>query len=157
MKQLFLLLIAFVFLSSVNAQNQAKTKQAMYVNINIDIAYTDKAGNDLLDANNDNHFDAKDITIYNMVNGEKIKVNKPGRDYPNNHFIFKDEAAKTNYLRVFLETEMVLVQLNATTTDTIKCTLKKTKGNTHIEKVWYNGKCVFKYGKTVSQAITIVK
>jgi hypothetical protein len=154
MKQLFLLLLSFVF--AINVYSQTNTKKAMYVNINIDIAYKDKAGEDLLDSNNAPHFVEKDITVYNMVNGEKVKVNKPNADYPNNHFTFKDEAG-TNYLRVFLETELVLIQLDSRTTDTIKCTFKKTKGNTHIQKVWYNGKLKWTYGKEPSQAITVVK
>jgi len=157
MKQLLLLLICFVFTGNIYSQNNTKTKKAMYVNINIDIAFKDKDGNNLLDFNNENHFEAKDITVYNMVNGEKIKVDKPRIDHPNNQFIYKDEATKTNLLRVFLEAEFILLQLNATTTDTIKCTLKKSKGNTHIEKVWYNGKLKWTYGKESSQVITIVK
>jgi|GEM_PF-1216035 len=179
MKRLFLLLISFVFAFGVRAQNSVKTKKAMYVNINIDIAYKDKDNVDLLDSNNitkectlsldkDGNeiktpnikrdvFLAKDITIFNIINGEKIKVNKPGRDYPNNHFIYKDEATGTYYLRIFLEAEVVLLQLNATTTDTIKCSIKKSKGNTHIDKVWYNGKLVWKFGKNTSQIITVVK
>ena len=157
MKQLFLLVICFVFSANIYSQNNTKTKKAMYVNINIDIAFKDKDGSDLLDANTDNHFDAKDITVYNMVNGEKVKVDKPRMDHPNNQFIYKDDATKTNLLRVYLEAEVVLLQLNANTTDTIKCTVKKSKGNTHIEKVWYNGKLKWTYGKEVSQVITIVK
>lgn len=157
MKQLLLLLICFVFTGNIYSQNNTKTKKAMYVNINIDIAFKDKDGNNLLDFNNENHFEAKDITVYNMVNGEKIKVDNPRIDHPNNQFIYKDEATKTNLLRVFLEAEFILLQLNATTTDTIKCTLKKSKGNTHIEKVWYNGKLKWTYGKESSQVITIVK
>ena len=153
MKKLFLILITFVFTGNIYSQ----TKKAMYVNINIDIAFKDKDGNDLLDAGNENHFAQKEITVYNMEKGEKVKVNKPHADYPNNHFIYKDDVTKTNLLRVFLETEVVLLQLNATTTDTIKCTIKKTKGNTHIEKVWYNGKLVWTSGKQTSQVITIVK
>jgi hypothetical protein len=155
MKKLFILLISLVFAGTIYSQNN--TKKAMYVNINIDIAFKDKAGNDLLDSSNEKHFSNKEITVYNIVKGEKVKVNKPHADYPNNHFIYKDEATHANLLRVFLETETVLLQLNATTTDTIKCTIKKTKGNTHIAKVWYNGKLVWTYGKQTSQVITILK
>ncbi len=157
MKKLFLTLICFVFASNIYSQNNAKTKKAMYVNINIDIAFKDKEGNDLLDSSNEKHFSNKEITLYNMEKGEKVKVNKPHADYPNNHFIYKDDVTKNNLLRVFLEAEVVLLNLNTATTDTIKCTIKKTKGNTHIAKVWYNGKLVWTYGKTTSQVITITK
>jgi hypothetical protein len=151
MKKLFLLLISLVFAGNIYAQT--KTKKAMYVNINIDWAFKDKEGNDLLGST----YIKDSIVVYNLVNGKKEKVNKPQADYPNNHFIYKDEATKTNLLRIFLEVETVLLQLNSSTTDTIKCTIKKTKGNTHIEKVWYNGKLVWTFGKAASQVITILK
>ena len=159
MKTTTLLFAALLFTLTAFAQDakQPKIKQNMYVNINIDIIYKDKAGNDLLDSSNATHFSANDITIYNMEKGEKVKVNKPLMDHPNNHYIYKDDATQTNHLRVYLETEVVLVQLNATTTDTIKCTIKKSKGNVHIEKVWYNGKLKWERGKDASQIITIIK
>jgi hypothetical protein len=159
MKKVFLLLLSFMVIKAAFSQNvnQVKNSKNMYVNINIDIAYKDKDGNDLLDPGNEGSFTDKDITIYNGVNGEKVKVNKPGRDHPNNRFIFKDDVSKSNLLRVFLESEVVLIQLNAAVTDTVKCTIKKAKGNTHIDKVWYNGKLVWKYGKDTSQVITVVK
>jgi|SRR6185312_6097939 len=156
-KKLSLVLLSFLFVGNMSAQRTMKTKKSVYVNINIDLTFKDKAGNDLLDSNNDVHFSAKDITIYNVEKGEKVKINKPKADYPNNHFMYRDDATSTNYLRVFLEAEEVLVQLNATTIDTIKCTIKKTKGNTHLTKVWYNGKLVWEFGKDVSQVITITK
>ena len=156
-KKVSLLLLSFLVIGKMHAQKSIKTKQTAYVNINIDIAYKDKAGNDLLDSGNTVHFSTKDITVYNIEKGEKIKVNKPKMDYPNNHFIYQDDATSTNFLRVFLEAEEVLIQLNATTTDTIKCEIKKTKGNTHLTKVWYNGKLVWEFGKDVSQVITITK
>src|ERR1700757_3025938 len=128
-KKFSLLFLSFLIVGKIHAQKPMKTKQNAYVNINIDIAYKDKAGNDLLDSSNKTHFSTKDITIYNIEKGEKVKVNKPKMDYPNNHFMYRDNATSTNLLRVFIEAEEVLVQLNATTTDTIKCAIKKTKGN----------------------------
>jgi hypothetical protein len=156
-KKLSILLLCFLVVGKVSAQKSIKTKKSVYININIDLVYKNKAGNDLLDSNNDIHFSKKDITIYNIEKVEKVKVNKPKMDYPNNHFMYRDDATSTNHLRVFLEAEEVLIQLNPTTTDTIKCTIKKTKGNTHITKVWYNGKHVWEFGKDVSQVITITK
>jgi len=156
-KKLHLVLMCFLFIGKIYSQKAAKTKKSVYVNINIDIAYKDKAGNDLLDSSNKVHFSTKDITIYNIEKGEKVKVNKPKMDYPNNHFMYRDDATGENHLRVFLEAETVLIQLNTTITDTIKCEVKKTKGNTHLVKVWYNGKPVWEFGKDVSQVITITK
>ncbi len=78
-------------------------------------------------------------------------------DHPNNQFMYKDEETKTYHLRVFLEREVLFLQLNATTTDTIKCIIKKEKGSTKIEKVWYNGKLEWELGKSKSQVITIIK
>jgi hypothetical protein len=156
-KKLSLVLLSFLFIGKMHAQKSMKTKQNAYVNINIDIAYKDKAGNDLLDSSNKPHFSTQDITIYNIEKGEKVKVNKPKMDYPNNHFMYRDDATSTNLLRVFLEAEEVLIQLNSVVTDTIKCAIKKTKGNTHLTKVWYNGKLVWEFGKDVSQVITIIK
>jgi hypothetical protein len=151
MRKAIILLLSFVIVGKIYSQKTA------YVNINIDIAYKDKAGNDLLDSGNTIHFSTKGITIYNMEKGVKVKVNKPKMDYPNNYFIYRDDVTGSNHLRVFLETETVLIQLNQATTDTIKCGIKKTKGNTHLTKVWYNGKLIWKFGKDVPQVITITK
>jgi len=156
-KKLSLVLLGFLIIGKMYAQKPVKTKKSTYININIDLAYKDKTGNDLLDSNNAVHFSAKDIIIYNIEKGEKLKVNKPKMDYPNNHFIYQDDATSTNHLRVFLEAEEVLVQLNATTADTIKCEVKKTKGNIHLVKVWYNGKLTWEFGKDALQVITIIK
>ena len=152
MKQLFLLL-SLVFVVNIYSQTNTKTKKAISVNVNIDLAFKDKEGNDILGSS----YKQDSIVVYNVVGKEKIKVNKPHADYPNNHFIFKDEKTQSNLLRVFLESETVLLQLNSTTTDTLKRTIKKTKGNTHIAKVWYNGKLVWAFGKQTSQVITITK
>ncbi|MHB8258841.1 MAG: hypothetical protein ACYDCN_04305 [Bacteroidia bacterium] len=163
MKKTFIFLAGIISLSAFAQKETSKTKEppktraAYYVNINIDIAYKDKDGNDLLDSANATHYSAKDITLYYLEKGEKIKINKPHMDYPNNHFMFKDNTTNTNLLRVFLEKETVLIQLNATTTDTIKCKIKKEKGSTQIEKVWYNGKLEWELGKSKSQVITITK
>jgi hypothetical protein len=157
-KKISLLLLSFLVVGTTYAQKLAKAQKPVYFkNTNIDIVYVDKVGNDLLDSGNTVHFSAKDITVYNIEKGEKVKVNKPKMDYPNNHFIFRDEATGKNHLRVFLEAETVLLQLNTTTTDTIKCKIKKAKGSTHITKVWYNGKLVWQFGKDVSQVITITR
>ena len=157
MKKISLLFLSFLIIGKMYAQKTTKTKSTAYININIDLVYKDKDGNDLLDSNNTVHFSTKDITVYNIEKGEKVKVNKPKMDYPNNHFMYRDDATSTNHLRVFLEAETVLLQLNATTTDKIKSEIKKTKGNTHLVKVWYNGKLVWEFGKDTSQVITIIK
>ena len=62
-KKFSLLLLGFLFIGKMYAQKSMKTKPIAYVNINIDLAYKDKTGNDLLDSANAIHFAAKDITI----------------------------------------------------------------------------------------------
>jgi hypothetical protein len=163
MKRTFILLAGIISLSALaqketsKPKEQPKTKAAYYVNVNIDIVYKDKEGNDLLDTANATHYDDKDITLYYEENGKKVKIDKPRMDYPNDRFIYKDEETKVYHLRIFLEKEVVLVQLNATTTDTIKCIIKKEKGSTRITKVWYNGKLEWEHGKEKPQVITITK
>ena len=162
MKKTFLLIAVISSFACFAQTEPAKTKEQpkkdktkYYVNINIDIVYKDKDGNDLLDVNSPKHY--TDIVLFKMEKGEKIKIDKPHMDHPNNQFIFKDEVTRINHLRVFLECEEVLVQLDAQTTDTIKCKIKKEKGSTVIEKVWYNGKLEWERGRDKSQVITITK
>jgi hypothetical protein len=164
MKKVFGLLFGIALLSTMQAQTSEKkqthSKQAVSaysVNVNFDLVFKDKKGNDLLDSTNEKHFSASDITLFYVEKGEKVKINKPNMDYPNDHFMYKDEATKINHLRVFLEREEVLIKLDDKTTDTIKCVIKKTKGNTHVEKLWYNGILKWEYGKDQSQVITIIK
>lgn len=151
-KKVSVFLLCFFVFGKVFAQKPGFVK-----NTNIDIVYKDKNGNDMLDSNNAVHFSAKDITIYNLAKGEKVKVNKPKMDYPNNHFIYKDDSTGTNHLRVFLETKETLIQLSPTVTDTIKCIIKKTKNGLQLSKVWYNGKLVWHFSANASQVITITK
>ena len=161
MKKVFGLLFGIALVSNMHAQTSGKkmthTKQAYSVNVNFDLVYRDKEGHDLLDSSNERHFSASAITLYYLEKGEKVKINKPHMDYPNDQFMYTDAATRTNHLRVFLEKEVVLIQLDAKTTDTIKCTFSKTKGNTHIEKMWYNGVLKWEFGKDQSQVITILK
>ena len=147
MRKLLLGISIFFICSLANAQ-----ASKMFVQTNIDISYKDKEGNDLLGST----FLQDSIVVYNMVGKEKVKVDKPGKDYPNNHFIFKDEK-QTNVLRVFLETETTYLQLNTKTTDVIKCCFKKGKGSLQLKKVWYNHKLVWKLGKNTSSIIHITK
>jgi hypothetical protein len=148
---------AFAQTETTKPKEHPKTKSAYLVNINIDIAFKDKAGNDLLDSANDTHYSYKDIALCYEENGKKVKIDKPHMDYPNNQFMYKDIETNTYHLRVFLEREELFLKLNATTTDVIKCKIKKEKGSTKIEKVWYNGKLEWELGKSKSQVITIVK
>jgi hypothetical protein len=161
MKKTFILLTSIISLSAFaqteTAKTHPKTKSAYYVNVNIDIVFKDKAGNDLLDSANDKHYAYKDIALYYEENGQKVKINKPNMDHPNNQFMYKDTETNTYHLRVFLESEELFLKLNATTTDVIKCKIKKEKGSTKIEKVWYNGKLEWELGKEKPQVITIIK
>ncbi len=163
MKKTLILMITILSLACFaqnkeeKAKEHPKTKAAYLVNVNIDFAFKDKEGNDLLDSANDKHYAYKDIALCYEVKGKKIKIDKPRMDHPNDQFMYKDEETKTYHLRVFLEREVLFLQLNATTTDTIKCIIKKEKGSTKIEKVWYNGKLEWELGKSKSQVITITK
>jgi len=148
---------AFAQTEPATPKEHPKTKSAYLVNVNMDIVFKDKAGNDLLDSANATHYSYKDIALCYEVKGKKVKIDKPNMDYPNNQFMFKDTETNTYHLRVFLEREVLHLQLNATTTDVIKCTIKKEKGSTKIEKVWYNGKLEWELGKNKSQVITITK
>ncbi|HEX7412538.1 MAG TPA: hypothetical protein VF411_00740 [Bacteroidia bacterium] len=163
MKKTFILLVGMISLSAFAQKETSKTKElpkvkaAYYVNVNMDFVFKDKDGRDLLDSANGNHYSAKDITLYYLEKGKMVKIDKPRMDYPNNQFIYRDTESNIFHLRVFLEREIVLVQLNATIIDTIKCTIKKEKGSTQIEKVWYNGILKWELGKDKSQVITIIK
>ncbi len=163
MKKTFILLTSIISLSAFAQTEPAKTKEhpktksAYYVNVNMDLVYKDKAGNDLLDSANTPHYSYKDIGLYIEENGQKVKINKPNMDHPNNQFMYKDTETNTYHLRVFLEREELFLKLNATTTDVIKCKIKKEKGSTKIEKVWYNGKLEWELGKEKPQVITIIK
>ncbi|MBS1647914.1 MAG: hypothetical protein JST67_11290 [Bacteroidetes bacterium] len=148
MKKISLFFAAlFLYLGSAYAQ-----EKKMWVQVNIDLSFKNKDGADLLGSS----FVNDSIVVYNIVEGKKIKVNKPHADYPNNHFTFYDKATQSTILRVFLEEETTLLQLNAKTTDTIKCSLKKEKGAVHLYKVWYNGKLKYKFGKGAPGIITVL-
>lgn len=151
MKRLILMLVLLFSKTVFSQQHKA------VMNIDFDLVFKDKKGNDLLNPATAKAYNKDKIALYYIENGIKVKIDKPGMDYPNNHFIYKEGGMKYNHLRVFLDKEVILLQLSETQTDTIKCIIGRQIGITRVEKVSYNGVLKWKEGKNKSTLIEIKK
>ena len=93
--------------------------------------------------------------LYNIINGQKSEVNHSNYTYPHNFFIYKNDSLKEYILRIFIECDTTLLQLNQSVVDTIVVTIEKIPDLTTITKVWYNGKVV--WSPSVIREFTIIK
>jgi len=125
------------------------------VTTSIDIAYNDSFGNDLLNESTQNYFSKNNIHVYTIINGVKTDVYNNMMDYPRDFLIYKNIELNNYFIRFFLESDTVLVQLNQNTTDTIISTVDKSNGNEILRKLWYNGSLKWEFG--VAPVITILK
>jgi hypothetical protein len=112
-------------------------KHPVIVDAAIDISFKNSSGNDLLSSGTQKHFSPDSIHLYTVVNGVKKEVNYYNLDYPHNFFVYKNDSLNTFYLRVFVETDETLLELNPGITDTIRCLIDRSNG-IQIRKVWYN-------------------
>jgi hypothetical protein len=104
----------------------------------VDIYYINNLYEDLLDTSVSGSFTADSIHLYNLVKGVKKEVINRS-DYPGNFFIYRNDAQQKYVLRVFLEVDTTLVELNRNITDTITCIFDRSPDIFIISKVWYNG------------------
>lgn len=151
------MLITFVLIIPLIITNCKKEpSKSVVVTMHVDIAYQNKSGNDLLDSTIQNAFLTKNIHVYNVTKGIKKEVYYPTADYPHNFEIYKQDNLTPFYLRLFLETDTTLLELNQSITDTITCISERSNGNFLLKKLWYNG--VMKWGNDpVPQEFTIIK
>jgi hypothetical protein len=153
MKNVLILCTGVILLCLVNCKRESA--KSTIVSTSIDIAYKDAFGNDLLNVSNQNYFSKDNIHVYTIINGVKTDVYNNMMDYPRDFLIYKNDELNGYFIRFFLESDTVLVQLNQNTTDTIISLIDKSNGNQILRKLWYNGSLKWEFG--VEQVITIVK
>ncbi len=134
-----------------------KKKEKSFVDsTGAEITYENAKGQDLLNTSTTNHFSADNMHLYNVVDGVKKEVNYPNYDIPHNFVIVLNHSTHVYFLRVFLEVDTTLLQLNDQITDTITAEFTKNINASIVTKVWYNGvlECD---GISKSRKFTIVK
>jgi hypothetical protein len=111
-------------------------------------------GNDLLNPSFQNYFSPSNIHIYSLVNGVKNSINNARMEYPQDYMIYKNDSLNLYFLRVFLASDTLLLQLNQSITDTLTCIIDDSNGNVILKKAWYNGTLIWGGGYPT---VTIVK
>ncbi len=134
-KDLYLLLLISVLTAG---GCKLESPNEVVIDNKVDIYYINSLHEDLLDTAVNGSFTTDSIHLYNVVRGVKKEVINRA-DYPHNFFIYKNEEFKKYVLRVFLETDTTLLELNRNITDTITCVFERSEDNFIIRKVWYNG------------------
>jgi hypothetical protein len=128
------LLIPFLIAGSCKLESPNQ----VVIDNKVDIYYINSLHEDLLDTAVSGSFTPDSIHLYNVVSGVKMEVNNRA-DYPHNFFVYNNEEFKKYVLRVFLEVDTTLLELNRNITDTITCVFDRSENNFIIRKVWYNG------------------
>jgi hypothetical protein len=104
----------------------------------MDIYFINSLEEDLLDSAGSGRFYPDSIHVYNVIRGVKNEVDNR-TDYPHNFFIYKNDFAGKNALRLFIEVDTTILQLNKNSSDTITCVFDRSQTLFVIRKVWYNG------------------
>jgi len=143
------LLVLMVLLCS---HCKIESEHQLIIDNTVDILYANSLQGDLLDTAVSGSFFADSIHLYNVDMGVKTEV-KNRNDYPNNFVIYKNEELQKYVLRVFLESDSTLLELNPRTTDTIKCYINRANDDFIISKVWYNGSVEWDDYATIRQII----
>jgi hypothetical protein len=149
---LYLLLIFSVLIAG---GCKLESPNEVLIDNKVDIYYINSRHEDLLDTAVNGSFTTDSIHLYNVLRGVKKEVNNRA-DYPHNFYIYKNEELQKYILRVFLEVDTTLLELNRNITDTITCVFERSEDNFIIRKVWYNGNLKWD-DYAVSREFTIMK
>jgi len=103
----------------------------------------DNNNSDLLDSLNKTYFSEHDIKTFNIVEGKKVEIYN-GSSYPRNFFLYKNDVKRKYYMRVFIEEDSMVLQLNSQKYDTITSLIEKNSGSRRVTQIWYNGKLMWK-------------
>lgn len=151
-KDIFLLLLISVLIA---VSCKLEWPSEVVIDNKVDIYYINGRNEDLLDTAVNGSFTADSIHLYNVVRGVKKEVYNRA-DYPHNFFIYKNEELQKYVLRVFLEVDTTLLELNRHITDTLTCLFERPDNDFIIRKVWYNGNVKWD-DYAVSREFTIMK
>ena len=114
------------------------------VDTGIAISVKDEDGSDLLNPNNPNAFQEKDIEISHLVDGEKKEYFKPNRDTPKGFSIYQDSTIGSYIIQIVTDDDssedfpVTYVRWSADDTDTIRCEYQRTENSLVCTKVWFN-------------------
>jgi hypothetical protein len=145
MKKILFLLVCFAMFLATCAPPKCG---CFHEDVFMQFAYEDKSGNDLLDSTFQNHYVAKNICVYNLIDGikEKLPINEPR--------IVKNSERNMFSLNVWLS-DTTLIELDTNTVDTIVSKTENTSEYRRLSKVWYNA--VLKWERNAYPFIIIEK
>ncbi len=157
------LVFAILTLSSCSKSNDDEPQIQHSINRGVEISLKNINGEDLLDPNKPNSYNAENIKLYYLINGEKQEVFDQNMDYPRNFLIFKHESEYR--IRIFqndTETEIeplpiTFVEWNATDTDTLQAEFYKADGLIQVIKTWFNGELKWDGENGQENFFTIIK
>jgi hypothetical protein len=125
------------------------------------IVITDDENRNLLDPATPGHFNADDIRIYYVREGERKEAFQANLDNPR-FFAIEQYGSDNEYtMKLFPDMEVrntevttTIVKWNSAIEDTVECEIFKNDNTISITKVWYNGELAYDQQKTV-QGVTV--
>jgi len=122
-------------------QDNSNPKE-MFIETHFEFSIQDSESKDLLDPNVINHFSHQMIKVFSFEEGEKKLID----DNTNPNFISNERGFYTILLNT--TSEITLLQLSETITDTIKTEWVKGSNYYYNTKMWYNGELKWEKDKT---------
>ena len=144
MKNLSLIILICSIILTSSCQNNDEDVAGVLKDTSVNISVISKAGEDLLNPNNSNHFDKNGIKLYDVENGKVTEVNNPNMDAPNGFLLFERDSSY--WLTIFPNTAnpdkhlIMHIQWKESDIDTLKYEVTRKNNNTYIviSKVWFN-------------------
>jgi hypothetical protein len=120
------------------ASCKLEEKQGFFIDKQLDLYYVTQDGKDLLDSTVAGSYRTDSIHVYEYNGGVKQEaINNV--NYPRGFLYLRNDFTGKYAVRIFPETEVSIIELNASTFDTIRCTFEKTDHQFIITSVRYNG------------------
>jgi len=149
MKKL-LIMIAAITLFACNKPNDDLLVSS-YIGSSFEFSVFNSQNEDLLDPATPNHYDASEIKLFYLIDGEIKEVYNPTADFPRNYRIEKRE----NEYRIVLflnhpdasDTTFTYIQWNNNDKDTIETVYQRFGSSALKGKVWLNGLEIYDLAK----------
>ncbi len=153
MKKLFLISVIITAISCNKAEvtEESVPYNSSYIYAMVEFSILNDKNEDLLDPENPDHLDEKDINLYYLIDGEKQQVYDPMMDNPENFKIFK--YSNGYRIRIFLnftetaEKPVTYIKWNENDTDTIEAIYERyDNGGIVQQDIWLNDKHIWEIG-----------
>lgn len=140
-------------MSLVSCQN----KESVFLESSVDFSFRDKFGSDLLDTINTNYIEYKDISIYYLLNNQKVKQFNENLTFPKMFIVPNEKVTDSitnqsyKFLRLYCSIALdankhsvTYIDFGNGLEDKVECEFKAYQNTSSLSilRVWYNDSLV---------------